>query len=165
MIERKGNRLAGYDYSQNGANFITICAKDNTQIFGHIRVGDGPLAVPHVQLSHNGKIVDTFIQNIPKTNDALSVPHYVIMPNHVHLILVIQAQGSGTPRAASPTVAKVVNALKGLSSKKAGFSLWQRSYHDHIIRNEKSYLMIAEYIENNPAQWAEDRYFTGKEDL
>ena len=69
---------------------------------------------------------------------------------------------SGTPRAASPTKAlipKIINALKGLSSKKAGVSLWQRSYHDHIIRNEADYNRITEYIENNPAHWEEDCFY------
>jgi len=194
LPKRKPNRLQNYDYSQNGAYFITVCTKDRHEILGTVVVGDAALGVPSeenpgvpyinpgvpsVKLSEYGEIVRTFIDNIPNTNPAVFVPKYVIMPNHIHLILMVEfgntdgVQGvltngmprvltNGTPRAASPTKAlipKVINGLKGLSSKKSGFSLWQRSFHDHIIRNEADYSRIAEYIENNPANWETDCFF------
>ena len=176
LPKRKPSRLQNYDYSQNGAYFITVCTKDRHEIMGTISVGDAALGVPSqndhissqndgtpsVKLSEVGEIVRTFIENIPNTNPGVSVPQYVIMPNHIHLILVVGSgttmplkntngvpgdfldgvpgDADGTPRAASPTKAlipKIINALKGLSSKKAGFSLWQRSFHDHIIRNKR----------------------------
>ena len=118
-----------------------------------------------MKLSKYGEIIRTFIENIANENHAVLVPHYVIMPNHFHLILVVEMQNtSGSPWAATPTktlIPKIINALKGLSSKKAGFSLWQRSFHDHIIRDEETYNRIAEYIEHNPAMWADDCYYAG----
>jgi len=185
LPKRKPNRLKNYDYSQNGAYFVTICTKDHHEILGSvISVGDAALGVPSVELSEYGEIVEGFIENIAYANPDLHVPFYVIMPNHIHLILVVESrniEGNGTPRAASPTkmldaaestktlnsaasptkmlVPKIINALKGLSTKKAGFPLWQRSYHDHIICSEQDYLRIAEYIENNPANWDKDCYY------
>jgi len=162
--KRKTNRLKEYDYSQNGAYFITVCTKNHSELFGHI-VGDAALGVPTVYLSECGKIVRGQIENIPKANPIVRIPYQVIMPNHIHMILVIEMKNeNGTPKAASPTKALVpviINALKGLSSKSIGFPIWQRSFHDHIIRNQDDYNRIAEYIENNPARWAEDRYYTG----
>ena len=164
--------------------------QDKHQILGkitneHAPVGDAALGVPshaalgtssvnshisQIQLSEIGEIVRTFIENIPNTNLGVFVPKYVIMPNHIHLILVVELENTngtpgnmnGTPRAASPTKAlipKIINSLKGLSSKKIKFPLWQRSFHDHVIRNEADYNRIAEYIENNPANWEKDCFF------
>ena len=92
------------------------------------------------------------------------------MPNHIHLILGVELENiggmpkniSGSPKAANPTKAlipKVINTLKGLSSKNAGFSLWQRSYHGHIIRDNDEYIRIIEYIKDNPAMWNDDCYY------
>jgi len=159
---RKNNRLIDFDYSAAGAYFVTICAKDHKSIFGRIVVGDAALGVPHVQLSLYGEIVNDFINRIPIANPNVNVPHYIIMPNHIHLILEIVDADKGTPRAASPTtttIPKIVNALKGLSTKKAGIPLWQRNYHDHIIRNQPAYDRIAQYIINNPITWQKDCYF------
>ena len=165
LPRRKPNRLKDYDYSQNGAYFVTICTKNQREILGTVVVGDAALGVPFVKLSKHGEIVKIFIENISNTNRNVFVPQYVIMPNHVHLILIVEFENAdGTPRAASPTKAlipKIINALKGLSSKKTGVSLWQRSYHDHIIRNEADYCRITEYIENNPAHWNEDCFYVG----
>ena len=184
LPKRKPNRLQNYDYNQNGAYFITVCTKNRHEILCTITVGDAALGVPFVKLSEYGEIVRMFIENIPKTNSSVFVPKYVIMPNHIHLILIIESKNiktpkknihgtpdtihgtsdtiHGTPRAASPTKAlipKIINVLKGLSSKKIGFSLWQRSYHDHVIRNEADYYRIEEYIENNPTYWDEDCFY------
>ena len=94
------------------------------------------------------------------------VDKYIIMPNHIHMILVLcdtDTVESGTMRASSPTAALipgVIRSLKTLVAKECGFSFWQRSYHDHIIRNEDEYLRIWQYIYENPARWSEDIYYT-----
>jgi REP element-mobilizing transposase RayT len=111
-------------------------------------------------LTQYGEITKRYIDNVSKTNPNVFVDKYLIMPNHIHLILVItEDENPGTPRAASPTKAiipQTINALKGLVSKEAGFSIWQRSYHDRIIRDGRDYNLIAEYIENNPRNWRGD---------
>ena len=78
------------------------------------------------------------------------------MPNHVHLLVVLQSD-CGRP-VAVPMISHVINQFKGYASKQAGFSIWQRGYYDHIIRNEQDYLSVWNYIDTNPAKWAQDEY-------
>lgn len=91
----------------------------------------------------------------------ISVDHYVVMPNHVHLILVITAGHIGTDgrTVCAPTVSRVVRGWKAAVTKQIGVSIWQKSFHDHIIRNETDYLRIWNYIDTNPAKWREDCYY------
>ena len=155
---RKSNRLKDYDYSQTGCYFITICVKDGVHLFGQI-VESAALGIPHITLSKAGEMVKTHIENINHQN-GVTLDQYVIMPNHVHLLIRIK---SGTPRAASPTKAAIpliVNALKGLTSKQFGETIWQRSYHDRIVRDEEEYQRIWQYIDENPARWREDCFYT-----
>ena len=82
------------------------------------------------------------------------------MPNHIHLLLTVD-ETIGPPRASAPTMQAIPNAvssLKRLVNREVGENIWQRSYHDHIIRDESDYLKIAQYIENNPAKWGDDCY-------
>ena len=163
--KRKNTRLTSYDYSSNGAYFLTICTKDRRDLLGRIIVGDAhpgvtnPVA-PSVILSEIGDAAKTYIKNIGMVYDNATVHKYVIMPNHIHIILFVK--NTQDAPASSPTksvVAKVVNAFKSLVSRQSGESVWQRSYHDHIIRNEEDYLRIWQYMDENPAKWAEDRYY------
>ena len=80
------------------------------------------------------------------------------MPNHIHMLIEIKEKDrkNGSMRASTPTIPQIVNALKGLITKQIGFSIFQRNYYEHIVRNEKEYLKIQEYIKNNPLNWEED---------
>ena len=80
------------------------------------------------------------------------------MPNHIHLILQIHCVEDGRMISA-PTISTVVGQMKRWIYRQAGTALWQKSYHEHVIRNENDYRDIWEYIENNPIRWAEDRYY------
>jgi len=161
MRTRKPNRLHDYDYSKNGAYFITICTKNRMEILGNI-VGDDAHIVPTIiQHSEYGEVVKKYIENISVLYDDVNVDNYVIMPNHVHLIIVLHnSQNNGTMWASSPTkqigIPQIIRSMKTMITKKIGFPLWQRSYHDHIIRNQKDYNRIYEYIQNNPKTWAND---------
>jgi len=169
---RKSIRLKKYDYSGAGAYFVTICVKDRHKLLGEVVVGDDSHIVPpKVSHSEYGRIVDQFIKNITAAYKGVFVDKYIVMPNHIHIILVLEnkknesnatAGESGTMWASSPTMAipTIVRSLKILVAKKCGFSFWQRSYHDHIIRNEEEYLRIAQYIDENPARWQDDCYYT-----
>ena len=106
-------------------------------------------------LSEYGKIVDVAIQNIPRVYPAVSVNKYVIMPNHVHLLLQIYPDASGQPMTA-PTISTVVQRMKAYVTKEIGFSIWQKLFHDHILRNESEYPKIWEYIDQNPLKWEDD---------
>ena len=95
---------------------------------------------------------------------------YVIMPNHIHIIIILNGvqnqgkifQNQGTPGAASPTKAmipKVINRLKGLTTRKLGYSIWQRSYHEEIIKNQEHYKNVSNYINANPQNWQKNEHY------
>lgn len=87
----------------------------------------------------------------------VQVEKYVVMPNHVHLLLTISEMGPA--RCPAPTIPKIIGALKSISTRKAGQAIWQRGYYDHIIRGSADYLRIWDYIDTNPAKWEEDEYY------
>ena len=153
---RKRNRLKNYDYSQNGAYFITICSKDKQWLFWDVGASTAR-PTEEADLSYIGKIVDEMIAEIPKRYSYIKVDNYVVMPNHVHLPLMVCADERGRAmHAPTPDISRVVQHLKGAVTKKAGKTIWQKSFHDHVIRDEKDYLKIYEYIDNNPVRWETD---------
>ena len=182
MDNRKLNRLENFDYSRNGLYFITICTKNRVQYLSEITekpcVGNAALGIPQnatmvneifdvpiVKLTEYGEIVNSNIKKINEIYRYVSVTKYVIMPDHIHMILFVSDYGdkplkNGTPRAAFPTksVSQIINGLKSISTKQIGFSIWQKSFYDHIIRNEKEFLEICSYIDNNPTNWVNDIY-------
>ncbi|MBQ9857653.1 MAG: transposase [Oscillospiraceae bacterium] len=153
METRKNNRLSEYDYGSIGAYFITVCVKDKQKILSHI-VGDGALDVPKVELTHIGKIVNKYIRSTNNIEN-VTVDKYVIMPNHIHILVSITADTRDV-EAPSPTnklIPRVVSALKRLSNREIGYNIFQRSYYDHIIRNDADYIEKWNYIDNNPIKW------------
>ena len=149
FTERKSNRLREYDYSTNGAYFVTVCTFERQNTLSHL-VGDGfPVPTPF------GTIAEAFIQQIPVKYPSVSVEKYVIMPDHIHLLLLFDHSfGTGNP---SPTLGNVMGWYKYQVTKQANASLgqdakprFQRSYYDHVIRNQADYDQIWQYIENNP---------------
>ena len=154
---RKRNRLLNYDYGNNGAYFLTICTKDRIALFGEI-VGAATCR-PYIALTEQGKILDEAILTIADIYDCVSAPEYVIMPNHVHLIIVIAADNSGR-QVAAPTIMRIVGNMKRVVSLRVGFSPWQKSFHDHVIRNLDEYNRIAEYIRSYLITWEQDCHYT-----
>ena len=157
LPKRKQNRLTEYDYSAPNAYFITICTKNRKNLFWK-DVGaiiDRPENVPLTPL---GMAAQESVCNIPDHYPAITVDHFVIMPNHVHLLLQINTDPDGRSMIA-PTISTVVRLMKGSVTKHAGFSVWQKGFHDHVIRNEADYLDIWNYIEGNPSKWIEDTLF------
>lgn len=150
--KRKANRLPDYDYSQNSAYFVTICTQDRRKILSDI-VGDG-FPVPKL----HGMIAEDLIRGIPQKYSDVSVDKYVIMPDHIHMLLRIdQDLGTGNP---SPTLGNIIAWYKYQVTKQAnmltgtqGERMFQRSYYDHVIRNQKDYDEIWQYIDNNPRKW------------
>ena len=160
LPKRKQLRLPDYDYSSPGAYFVTICTQNRKCILSNIVVGDGVLDVPQARLTSSGMCVRDTLLEIEQHYDWLSVDHSVIMPNHIHLLLRIESNGpSGTPAPTDETLPKLISTFKRFTNRRCGAQLWQRSYHEHVIRNENDYREIWEYIENNPIKWAEDRYY------
>ena len=180
LPERKPTRLHNYDYSAPGAYFITVCTYNRNSIFSYISkpsVGEGsPLPLkrapgtsailPAPRLSRCGKIVDSVINTISEKYKNVSVKRYVIMPNHIHLLLSIVDGGRGDP---SPTVSvdRIVGWLKYQATKEInaarqtpGERVFQRSFYDHIVRNRDDYDEILKYIAENPLRWKFDRFYT-----
>lgn len=159
---RKNIRLGEYDYSQNGAYFVTFCTKNRKKLLWK-DVGMR-IAHPHRKyglLSSYGTVVQTAIQNITKHYPCVFVDNYAIMPNHVHILLRIDANPT-TPNGCAmriPTIPTVVNQLKGYVTKQIGFSCWQARFYDHVVRNKADYDEIWTYIENNPQQWELDELY------
>jgi len=163
-------RLENYDYSQGGYYFITICTDNKKLFFGNIKNGK-------MELNEIGEIVSNFYQQIPKHFSNIKIDKYVIMPNHIHDIIVINNsrdeavprlyQGKYpqlskiSPKAASLPV--VIGSFKSICTKRINQSSpyinfkWQTGYYDHIIRNEQDYNNIWDYIDYNPDKWMWDR--------
>ena len=165
LPNRKNIRLTDYDYSQNGAYFITICVKDRHEILWEdTSVGAAcgrPMSSEHA-LSETGLTIDDEINRIGKIYETVKIDKYVIMPNHIHMIIILNdaANLDGRPQAA-PTISRIINKFKGSITKQIGYSIWQKLFYDHIILNETEYQKVWQYIDENPVKWAEDEYYCG----
>lgn len=161
LQKRKAPRLKGADYSKTGAYFLTICTQNRKNILSTV-VGEGS---PLPQLTPCGKIVNRWIQKIPEKYPEASVDCYVIMPNHIHILLsIVKVDGRGNP---SPTTDTVVGFLKYQATKEinilcgtAGKRVFQRSFFDHIVRNHDDYCEIYKYIYENPLRWYYDKLYS-----
>lgn len=167
MPQRKRNRLQGFDYSSPNYYFVTVCTQNKEKILWeqgcNACVGDG---FPVPKLSFSGQVVENTIAMVPARFPDVHIDKYVIMPNHLHMIVVLTPpSGTGDP---SPTNLSDVMAwfkyqctkLINQRSQSGGQRVFQRSYHDHIIRNEADYLRIWNYIDTNPATWEQDCFYT-----
>ncbi len=156
--QRKPNRLSGFDYSHPGAYFLTICTEDRKNLLSHI-VGGGALDAPHTQLTPLGKVVEKHILSGNKI-PGVYVDKFVVMPNHIHMILFVESpSGTAITTPANAVIPHFVSTFKRFCHQSAGFPFFQRSYHDHIIRGEKDYQMIWQYIDSNPALWTKDCFY------
>ena len=152
---RKKNRLENYDYSTCGAYFLTIWTSARRNYFWN-KVGATIGRPQDVELSTYGKIVDEVINNIPKIYPAIMIERYVIMPDHIHLLLRICVDEDGRPMVA-PTMSRVVQQLKGAVTKRIGISIWQKLFFDHVIRNRQDFEEHVKYIYENPIRWQFDK--------
>ena len=154
--KRKPTRLQGYDYSTNGAYFITICTHNKKLLFGN--VGADSISARMVE--------KTFLETLNSYPNVFC-HKYVVMPNHFHAIIeIIRAD-----MESAPTISKIVQSFKRYSTLeyiklvKQGLlppfekQIWQRSYYDHIIRNQHDYDNIWEYIDTNPLKWENDCFY------
>ena len=157
--KRKAMRLRNYDYSSNGAYFITVCVKDMKRVLSDV-VGADDLGSPQIRLTKYGRIVENNILKMNGIYSNVNVDTYVVMPNHIHFILSVT---NGAPGSSPPTntVSKFVTALKKFTNKEIGKKIWQRGFYDHIIRNDEDYNVRSRYIEENPAKWLlmKDEYY------
>ena len=167
LPKRKPNRLKNYDYSSNGAYFITFCTHERKQtlcrIVGAIHVS------PEVILTPLGETVAQIIHTLPDRYN-IKIDAHAIMPNHVHLLIAIDNPDDlrairQSPLRSRSIISQVVGYLKMQTYKQAhragiSGSIWQRSFHDHIIRSLEDYGKIFDYVRLNPQLWLDDCYFS-----
>ena len=166
MEQRIHPRLKGYDYRQNGAYFVTVCCIHHRCLLGTIQTvgrGDDPAGdstAPSWIPSDYGTVVERHITRIH------GLVNYVIMPNHIHMIIQIddgfdlRRDGTAPPPSSRPTsLSDRVRIFKTLVTKQIGHSIFQTSFHDRIIRNEAEYQKIWRYIEEYPLRWELDKYY------
>ncbi len=158
LPKRKPTRLKGYDYSQNGAYFVTICTHNRKCLLSNIVVGEGLCALPQNILTPIGNEIEKSIHYINDNYIGVKIDKFVIMPNHIHLIVIIDNSGGH----GNPPLQNIIGQLKSYTTNKFGNILWQRSYHDHIIRGEKDYQKIWEYIDTNPLKWELDCFYNSE---
>ena len=159
MRERKSNRLRNYNYSQNGYYFVTICTKERKEFFGRVEE-------EKMNLNHYGEIVNQCWYELPKHYLNCSLDSFVIMPNHIHGIIVIDNEkivGNGLKPFPTHGLSEIIRGFKTFSSRRINEMIkegdnfqWQKSFYDHVIRNEKSLTNLRQYIMYNPVKWELD---------
>ena len=169
QVRRKQIRLPASVY-EAGWYFVTICTKDRENLLSVIKqnVGADDSVRPygasagfHVSLTEIGKIVEECLVLLNNENEGIRLDKYVIMPNHVHAVIQLEGSTGGQSR---PPLQRVMQRFKSITTRRCWVLgrnvIWQRSFYDHVIRNEQEYLRVWQYIDDNPANWAEDEYYT-----
>jgi REP element-mobilizing transposase RayT len=181
---RRSIRLRGYDYSQLGAYFVTICVQDRECLFGEV-------VEEEMRLNDAGRMVQDVWNDLPRYYPGVALDAFVVMPNHIHGIIILVGAGpcacpdagqpivgagpracpdAGQPQGVARTLGlpDVVHRFKTMTTKRYTDGvkrfgwlpfrgrLWQRNYYEHIIRNEESLYRIREYILTNPMRWMMD---------
>ena len=162
LLQRKQNRIPAFNYSETGAYFIPVCTHERKKLLSEILVGTAVPGCPQetvfVRLLPYGIVADRYIRQMNAFYDVLSVDKYVIMPDHIHFLITVHGQpGTAVPAKdnnRNASIARFVGSLKRFCNKEYGKNIWQRSYYDHVVRNQQDYDEIWQYIENNPRKWA-----------
>ena len=160
LLKRKHPRLKEYDEGAAGAYFVTICTQDKRCVLSRI-VGRG-LAPAEIQYTQYGKIAEEQVYLLENRYPGIQIDQHVIMPNHIHMILLIEETTAGaSPR---PTVMDVVCTYKSLTTRECKKvepieKLFQTSFYEHVIRGREDYDEIAKYIQENPAKWQLDKLY------
>ena len=162
---RKNTRLSGYNYNTPGAYFLTICTENRRCALSRI-AGNGILDGPKIELLPYGEIAAKYINQLNDFYDNLSVESYVIMPNHIHILLYVKEEGpSGrpVPTLQNSVVSRFISTFKRFCNKEYGKNIWQRHFNDHIIRNREDYEEHIRYICENPVGWYYDELYTNEQ--
>ena len=162
LPKRKHPRLNNFDYSSAGAYFVTICTWNRRCLLSDI-VGRGLAPADKVRYTSLGEIAEKQLLLLNERYPSLTVDQYVIMPNHIHIVFMIDNKAAGaSPR---PTISDIVCAYKSLTmreSGKIGFDgkLFQTSFHEHVVRGYEDYIEIRKYILENPTKWHSDELYS-----
>ena len=171
MKSRKANRLQERDYSRRGCYFVTVCTRNHFRCFGEI-------AHERMQLSTIGMIAKECWRAIPGHFPNTDIDEYIVMPNHIHGIVIVDNENDSVRDAymrplqskqengdrSKMYLSKIVQGFKSSVTRMVGKRWdkhacgWQRSFYDHVIRDDASLNRIREYIRNNPLKWSFDKY-------
>ena len=161
LTKRKTTRLHNADYNGAGVFFLTICTQNRRCVLSRV-VGTGVLDGPRIELTPYGMIADKYIKQLNGFYDHISVESYVIMPNHIHILLVVRDSGPSrtpVPTIQNSTVSRFISTLKRFCNKEYGENIWQYRSNDHIIRNREDYEEHLKYIYENPMRWYYDELY------
>jgi REP element-mobilizing transposase RayT len=153
IVERKKTRLSGYDYTKEAYYYVTLCTHRKMHLFGDVN-----------NLNIFGKLAEDELLNIPKHFTGIQIDKHVIMPNHLHAVIVIGCTDIIAGDKKYPSLSTIIGSYKsGVSRQihriKPDIKVWQTTFYDHIIRNEQDYNEICRYIDENPAKWTGDEYY------
>ena len=166
LPKRKNLRLENYNYASNGAYFITVCIRDTSvslwQNTNYINQTVGANCVRpqnYILLSKIGQIIESEILKINSIYDNVIVDKYCIMPDHIHMIIFLDGCNNKFEQTQfAPTISRVIKQFKGSITKQIGHNIWQKAFNDHIIRNEKSYIEIWKYVDQNPEKYIFEKH-------
>lgn len=162
LPERKVIRLKNYDYSKSGYYFVTICSYQRKNLLSEIEMDK-------VFPTDIGKVIESSFNNIPKIFIGVCIDQYIIMPNHIHAIWVIDNSTGSNPVAEDkkPTLQNIISRFKSYTThmyneinNTKGLQLWQIDFYEHVIRDDQELRDTREYMQNNPIKWTEDKYYT-----
>ena len=166
MPRKKNMGYHVYDYSQNGAYFVTICIEGRPRIMWNREINTGTNGEPP-ELSEIGQAVEAAIKGIPLKYEGVVVDKYVVMPNHFHMILFMEnrdlaqkAKEDGLKITPPATVSRIIKSVQRLVTKEFEYLSWPKKLpKEHIIRSEEEYQEKWKYIHENPKYWTEDENY------
>ncbi|MDD5488793.1 MAG: transposase [Candidatus Omnitrophica bacterium] len=165
---RKSIRLKNYDYTQQGAYYVTVCVNDRKCLFGDVRNGE-------MVLNEFGTIVQNEWIKTSEMRENIDLDEFIVMPNHIHGIINIVGAHCNVPlhdrvekfgRSISNSIPTIIKLFKSTTTKQINQlrktprkPVWQRNFYEHVIRDGSGLNRIREYIINNPANWEKDEYY------
>ncbi len=164
LPKRKNIRLKEYNYNTTGAYFVTFCTHNRKPLLS--RIAGAIHESPVIRLTACGQIIEDILNHIPE-RFSCHIDKYVIMPNHIHLLVSVDGEERAiheSPLRKHSNLSKMIGYIKMNASKRmrehlGDVEVWQRGYYDHIIRNQIDYNDIYHYIEENPLRWEQDELF------
>jgi len=165
LPKRKSTRLKNYNYNAPGIYFITICTQDKKQILSRITKTSNVNEIPDNILTNYGTVAEKFLKQMSHFYENIILEKYVIMPNHIHLLIrIIETEKqthnqSNTTDAANSLVSKFVGTFKRFCNKEFCKNIWQSRSNDHVVRSERDYINIWNYIDTNVIRWEKDCFY------
>lgn len=161
LPKRKNTRLKEYDYSQNGLYFVTICTENKEKTLSTIDI-EQDIETAETTLTRIGNIAEKYLVDLENRYPFVKIDTYVIMPDHIHFLIAVLNDTDKKKQLSSMVCSYKSLVTKEVREKYGINKIFQRSYFDHIIRNEKDHKNTFSYIIRNPGKWIYDKYYSDK---